>query len=77
VRMPRMGGMDFFLGLQSLRPALARRLVFVSGHVGDKTLEQEMTRWDVPLVAKPFTPRRLIEVCAPFFAAPREPAESG
>jgi signal transduction histidine kinase len=68
VRMPRMGGVDFFLRLQALRPALARRLVFVSGHVGDKTLEQEMARWDVPLVAKPFTPARLIEVCAPFLA---------
>jgi hypothetical protein len=45
---------------------LASRLVFVTGHAGDKAMEEEIGRWSVPLVAKPFTPRRLVEVCSPF-----------
>jgi signal transduction histidine kinase len=67
VRMPRMGGPELLLRLRADRPALACRLVFVSGHLGDKALEEQIARWNVPLVAKPFTPGRLMAACGPFF----------
>ena len=67
IRMPEMNGMEFYLHLRELRPELAKRLVFVTGHAGDKAMEEELAHWSVPVVAKPFTPRRLVEVCAPFF----------
>jgi signal transduction histidine kinase/CheY-like chemotaxis protein len=66
IRMPEMNGMEFYFHLRELRPELASRLVFVTGHAGDKAMEEEIGRWSVPLVAKPFTPRRLVEVCSPF-----------
>jgi len=72
VRMPSMGGTEFFLRLRELRPALAQRLVFVSGHVGDKALEAEIAHWHVPLLAKPFSPGQLKEICAPLLL--RQPA---
>ena len=76
IRMPEMNGMEFYLHLRELRPELAKRMVFVTGHAGDKAMEEEITRWAVPLVAKPFTPRRLVEVCAPFFDRSTAPADS-
>jgi CheY-like chemotaxis protein len=69
IRMPEMNGTEFYQRLKELKPALARRLVFVTGHAGDKVLEHELARWDVAVVAKPFTPRRLVEVCRPVIAA--------
>jgi two-component system cell cycle sensor histidine kinase/response regulator CckA len=69
IRMPEMNGMEFYLHLCELRPELSQRVVFVTGHAGDPAMEEELARWSVPVVAKPFPPRRLVEVCAPLLRA--------
>jgi len=33
LRMPRMDGAEFYVHLQSLRPALAERVIFLSGDI--------------------------------------------
>ena len=66
IRMPVMSGLEFFLRLRESRPALARRLIFITGHIGEKEQRDEIIRWQVPLLAKPFAIDRLIEICAPF-----------
>jgi len=66
IRMPGMNGTEFYLRLRDLRPELARRFVFVTGHPGDKHLEDEIASWSVPVIAKPFSLPRLAEVCGPY-----------
>jgi CheY-like chemotaxis protein len=65
IRMPVMSGTELYLRLRESRPELARRFVFITGHAGDKQLEGEIAKWNVPVVAKPFTLERLAEVCGP------------
>jgi two-component system cell cycle sensor histidine kinase/response regulator CckA len=66
IRMPVMSGTEFYLHLRELYPALARKFIFITGYPGDKEMEAEITRWNVPVVAKPFNLARLAEVCRPF-----------
>ena len=66
IRMPEMSGTELYLRLRELHPELVRRFVFVTGHAGEKQLEAEITRWNVPVIAKPFTLARLAEICAPY-----------
>jgi len=66
IRMPVMQGIEFYLRLRDVRPELARRFVFVTGHPGDNRLEAEIAQWNVPVIAKPFKLARLAEVCGPF-----------
>jgi CheY-like chemotaxis protein len=74
--MPEMNGLEFYLRLRELRPELSRRVVFVTGHAGDPAMEEEIARWSVPVVAKPFTPRRLVEACARLLSPAGEAAQS-
>jgi two-component system NtrC family sensor kinase len=67
IRMPVMSGTEFYLHLRNLYPALARKFIFITGYPGDKEMEEEIARWNVPVVAKPFNLARLAEVCRPFF----------
>src|SRR5208283_3486245 len=71
IRMPIMNGTELYLHLRELRPELAKRFVFVTGHPGEKQLEMEIARWNVPVIAKPFTLARLAEVCGPYLQDPR------
>jgi CheY-like chemotaxis protein len=69
IRMPDMTGAEFFLRLRDCRPALARRFVFMTGHPGDSSLRAEMARWNVPVLAKPFTQAALLAACQDFLPA--------
>lgn len=69
IRMPEMSGTELYLRLRELRPELARRFVFVTGHPGENALAAEIAKWNVPLIAKPFTLARMTEVCGPFLQA--------
>lgn len=73
IRMPVMSGPEFFLHLRELQPAMARRVVFLTGYPGDRKLEEEITQWNVPIIPKPFTLARLTEICGPFLRLPTEP----
>ena len=66
IRMPEMDGLEMYLRLREVQPALAKRFLLVSGHAGDKQIEEEIRRWSIPLVAKPFTMTRLAGACLPF-----------
>ncbi len=68
IRMPVMNGTELFLRVKELRPDLARRFVFVTGHAGGKLLENEIASWGVPVLAKPFTVSQLNTVCRPYLA---------
>ncbi len=70
IRMPEMSGTELYLRLRESRPELARRFVFVTGHPGENALAAEIAKWNVPLIAKPFTLAQMTEVCGPFLQAP-------
>ena len=65
IRMPVMAGTEFYLLLKERRPRLAQRFTFITGHPGESALRSEIAQWNVPVLAKPFTLTRLIEVCRP------------
>lgn len=75
IRMPVMDGVELFIKLQSTHPAAAKRFVFVTGYAGDKTIEQRIANWGVPVIAKPFKLSRLSEVCFPFLVNPTTPRQ--
>jgi CheY-like chemotaxis protein len=72
IRMPQMSGTEFYQRLRQKRPEMANRVVFVSGHIGDKPLEAEIAHWNVPVLAKPYSLEQLSNVCRPFFLAAAE-----
>jgi CheY-like chemotaxis protein len=74
IRMPGMNGTELFLWLREAQPATARRLVLVTGHAGERHLEEEIAVWGVPVLLKPFTMERFAELYSPFLAASRSPA---
>jgi signal transduction histidine kinase/CheY-like chemotaxis protein len=65
IRMPVMAGTEFYLRLRELQPDLARRFTFITGHPGEQSLRNEIAQWNVPVLAKPFTLSRLVEICRP------------
>ena len=70
IRMPEMSGTEFYRQLREIRPELAGRFVFVTGHAGERELEETISRWNVPVVKKPFSMARLADVCQPFLTGP-------
>jgi two-component system cell cycle sensor histidine kinase/response regulator CckA len=70
IRMPEMSGTELYLRVREMRPELARRFIFVTGHPGENALAAEIAKWNVPVVSKPFTLSRLAEVCGPFLEMP-------
>jgi signal transduction histidine kinase/CheY-like chemotaxis protein len=70
IRMPEMSGTEFYRRLREVRPELAEHFVFVTGHAGERELEEEIASWHVPLVKKPFSMARLADVCQPFLTRP-------
>ena len=77
IRMPGMDGPEFYRRLRQSRPALARRVVFVTGYIGDRDQSEEIAGWRVPVVAKPFTIDHLVEICSPFLNAKGRAADAG
>jgi two-component system NtrC family sensor kinase len=76
VKMPRVGGIEFYRRLQATRPGLARRIVFVTGQPGDRPLQAELGSVPVPVVAKPFRLEQLAAACRPFLQEPEPAARS-
>jgi CheY-like chemotaxis protein len=62
LKMPRLDGPSFFAALSAEKPALARRVVFVTGDVAgtdaERFLESSGCRW----LAKPFRLRDLLRL---------------
>jgi two-component system NtrC family sensor kinase len=60
LKMPRVGGMEFYRELETTKPEMTRRIMFVTGDVAgtdaERFLEQTGTRW----LAKPFRLKDLL-----------------
>jgi len=69
IRMPVMNGPELYRKVLAQSPETARRFVFMTGHPGGQHLEEQITRWKIPVVAKPFSIGRITEVCGPFVRA--------
>jgi CheY-like chemotaxis protein len=66
IRMPGINGLELYQRLREVQPVLAKRFLLVSGYAGDKQIEEEIRRWNIPLVTKPFTMTDLAGACIPF-----------
>src|SRR5258708_1641022 len=66
VRMPNMGGLELYNWIENNRPALANRFIFITGHAGGASSQLKMEQNGVPVVAKPFSPSQLQEICGPY-----------
>ncbi len=53
--MPGMNGSEFYDALVQFSPELARRVVFVTGHVSSPEATAFFDRTHAPCIAKPFT----------------------
>ena len=53
----------------------AERFVFVTGYAGEKSIEQQIADWGVPVITKPFKLSRLSEVCFPFLVNTSPPRQ--
>ena len=60
LKMPRVGGMEFYRELEATHPEMTRRIMFVTGDVAgteaERFLEDTGTRW----LAKPFRLKDLL-----------------
>ena len=65
IRMPVMNGTDLFRRVRTDFPELTERFIFITGHPGEQSLQDEIAVWGVPVIAKPFTLPRLTEACRP------------
>lgn len=63
IQMPEMSGIELYRHLVATRPAIAARFIFITGYSGSQDLKQRIAAWKVPVIAKPFTLPRLVEVC--------------
>ena len=59
VRMPAVGGPTFFEILQTTRPDLLPRVVFVTGDTMSRSTQDFLRQANRPMLAKPFDPDRL------------------
>jgi signal transduction histidine kinase len=75
VRMPGMSGTELFQKLRQTQPELTERMIFITGHPGEKALQTELEQSGVPVVLKPFSVGDLVAACEPFLRDHPVPAE--
>lgn len=64
LRMPEMGGLELYDRLAVAHPALAGRVLFISGDTNSPTTRTALAATGRPLLAKPFTPDELYAAMA-------------
>jgi CheY-like chemotaxis protein len=64
LRMPGMGGREFYEQLHLVAPALIDRLLFISGDSTSATTRDFLRQSGRPLLGKPFTPSDLYQAIA-------------
>lgn len=72
LRMSPVGGIEFHRWLRESHPQMAGRLILVTGYTREPNLEQEIGRWQIPLVPKPFTIPALCRVCEPYLSQEKQ-----
>jgi DNA-binding NtrC family response regulator len=53
VLMPKMGGDAFFLAVESAKPHLIERFIFMTGHRENRSVENFVNRTPAPVLQKP------------------------
>ncbi len=77
IRMPEMDGMEFYHRLNVLKPAMARRLIFVTGDALNQSVLEFLDYTGCPRIEKPFVPAEVRQMAATMAAASRsEPSGS-
>lgn len=61
VMMPNLRGDEFYLKARELRPILADRFIFITGHAADPSINLFLTKSDVKYLVKPFPVQTLID----------------
>ena len=64
LRMPGMGGREFYQQLQVVTPTLIKRLLFISGDSTSAATREFLRQSGRPLLSKPFTPNELYHAIA-------------
>ena len=59
--MPNLAGDMFYIAVERVKPYLCRRMVFVSGHHGDRKVDEFIRKVRGLILWKPFQPHILIE----------------
>lgn len=62
LKMPGMGGKEFYEAVKSIRPEAARRIIFISGDTASKETQEFLARCGNPFLQKPFDIEKLKEV---------------
>jgi signal transduction histidine kinase/CheY-like chemotaxis protein len=64
LRMPEMDGLELFERLRAAHPALAGRVLFISGDTNSAVTRAALELTERPLLTKPFTPEELFRAIA-------------
>ena len=72
IRMPVMGGEEFYRRLSSSFPRLSRKVVFCTGDIANQETQRFLGSTGVPVIFKPFELRTVLEVVAWQLARERE-----
>ena len=62
IEMPNMPGDMLYLAVQKLKPALAKRFIFVTGHGDNPKVEDFLKKVDGPVIFKPVLRDELIRM---------------
>jgi DNA-binding response OmpR family regulator len=60
LRMPRLGGDEFYFKAKEMRPNLADRFVFITGFAADPKIKEFLEGHDMKHLVKPFPVQELI-----------------
>ncbi len=69
MRMPNMDGKGLFRVVQSIKPELTDRIIFITGDLINPDTKKFFDEYDCKFLAKPFTPSDIKKLVADFFAA--------
>jgi two-component system sensor histidine kinase/response regulator len=61
IKIPVMGGIEFYYHLKKEHPDLAARTIFTSGDIMSSNTAEFLKKVNRPFLAKPFTPDTLME----------------
>jgi len=70
IRMPGIDGMQFYQAVLERSPALARRIVYVTGSLGSPELDEFLARTGCPCLRKPFDGHQLRQAVQRAMASP-------
>jgi len=62
IRMPVMGGEEFYGQLSLLHPRLAKKIIFCTGDIANPTTQRFLTGTGAPVIFKPFQLTTVLEV---------------